>query len=248
MLIMCEADFELMCQGAEARLYKGQYLGRMAIKKERFKKTYRHPDLDERLTKDRIKSEYRAIVRAKIAGVRTPAVFLVDPYERSIYMEYIDDAIVLKNLIEKLIVLNSNNEQVWVHNLGKILGLIIARLHTNNIIHGDLTTSNILVKSCILDQLKDIKEGGNLDENKLMIHFIVIDFGLAHVDSTAEDKAVDLYVLERSLLSSHSQVQNLFSEIMKSYQKNIKDKKQQREIISKYEEVKARGRKRLMIG
>lgn len=65
---MCENNFELICQGAEARLYKGYYLGKLTVKKERFKKNYRHSDLDENLTKDRIKSEVRAIVRAKIAG------------------------------------------------------------------------------------------------------------------------------------------------------------------------------------
>lgn len=64
--------FELLGQGAEARLYKGQYLGKMALVKERFEKKYRHPDLDARLTKDRIRAEARAIVRAKAAGSLFP--------------------------------------------------------------------------------------------------------------------------------------------------------------------------------
>lgn len=61
-------DFELIAQGAEARLYKGIYLGKPTLIKERFEKKYRHVDLDIRLTKDRIKAECRAIVRAKAAG------------------------------------------------------------------------------------------------------------------------------------------------------------------------------------
>lgn len=61
-------DLELIAQGAEARLYKGLYLGRMSLVKERFVKNYRHPELDARLTKDRIKAEARAIIRAKSAG------------------------------------------------------------------------------------------------------------------------------------------------------------------------------------
>lgn len=59
---------ELIAQGAEARLFKGVYLGKSVLVKERFQKKYRHPDLDERLTKERIKAESRAIVRAKAAG------------------------------------------------------------------------------------------------------------------------------------------------------------------------------------
>lgn len=60
--------FEVVKQGAEARLYKGTYLGRPALIKERFVKRYRHPDLDTLLTKERTKGESRAIVRAKAAG------------------------------------------------------------------------------------------------------------------------------------------------------------------------------------
>jgi len=61
-------NFELIAQGAEARLYKGIYLERMSLVKERFVKNYRHPELDICLTKDRMKAEARAIVRAKSAG------------------------------------------------------------------------------------------------------------------------------------------------------------------------------------
>ena len=60
------------------------------------------------------------------------------------------------------------------------IGRIIGNLHLNEIIHGDLTTSNILI----------VKE-----DNDLKIYFI--DFGLSIVSNHLEDKAVDLYVLER---------------------------------------------------
>lgn len=61
-------NFELIAQGAEARVYKGVYLGRPTLIKERFEKKYRHFDLDVHLTKDRMKAECRAMVRAKAAG------------------------------------------------------------------------------------------------------------------------------------------------------------------------------------
>lgn len=60
--------FEVIAQGAEARLYKGVYLKRPAMVKERFVKKYRQPDLDTHLTKDRIRAEARALLRAKSAG------------------------------------------------------------------------------------------------------------------------------------------------------------------------------------
>jgi len=121
------------------------------------------------------------------------------------------------------------------------LSLNFAKLHSKNIIHGDLTTSNVLVRK---PTSKTDLVNVDIDQASL----VLIDFGLARVESTAEDKAVDLYVLERSLLSSHSELPELFSAILSNYADNIRDKKQRREIISKYEEVRARGRKRLMIG
>lgn len=76
----------------------------------------------------------------------------------------------------------------------------------------------------------------------------MIDFGLARLDSTVEDKAVDLYVLERSLLSAHSEVPTLFSCIFHQYQQNYQNKSQCEQVLAKYKQVQARGRKRLMIG
>lgn len=63
-----EDEFVLVKQGAEAKIFRGRYLGQPTIVKERFKKKYRHSDLDEHLTKERIKSEARSIVRCKLAG------------------------------------------------------------------------------------------------------------------------------------------------------------------------------------
>lgn len=67
------ADFTVIKQGAEGKLYTGLYLGRKAIAKERFRKLYRHSDLDENLTKERMKAEAKAIVKSKSAGKPTLA-------------------------------------------------------------------------------------------------------------------------------------------------------------------------------
>jgi TP53 regulating kinase-like protein len=71
------------------------------------------------------------------------------------------------------------------------IGGIIAKLHDINLIHGDLTTSNILMRP-----------DGRL---------VAIDFGLSHVSTMIEDKAVDLYVLERAFLSTHPSSEHLVS-------------------------------------
>ncbi|XP_035721000.1 EKC/KEOPS complex subunit TP53RK-like isoform X2 [Vespa mandarinia] len=230
--------FELISQGAEACLYKGTYLGKSTIVKERFVKGYRHPDLDKRLTKDRLKAEARAILRAKSAGIPTPALYLINLDRRTIYMEHMENTIVLKNYIDENVSDKVNVEHI-IKFIGEGLGLIIAKLHSKNIIHGDLTTSNVLLKN-ISDE--------TWTEDEALNHFVMIDFGLAQIDSTVEDKAVDIYVLERSLLSAHSEVSTLFPLIYESYQKHYANKAQCKEIVNKYEEVRARGRKHSMIG
>jgi serine/threonine protein kinase len=78
------------------------------------------------------------------------------------------------------------------------IGTVVAQLHDAGIIHGDLTTSNILIRS---------------QSNQA----VVIDFGLSFVSHTSEDKAVDLYVLERAFGSTHPELEEQFPEILKFY-------------------------------
>ncbi|KOC60153.1 TP53-regulating kinase [Habropoda laboriosa] len=232
-------NFELIAQGAEARLYKGDYLGKSTLIKERFEKKYRHTDLDTRLTKDRIRAECRAIIRAKAAGVATPAIYLANLERRCIYMEYIENATVLKDFIDKSISKKINVDRL-LNFIAQGLGVLIAKLHSKNIIHGDLTTSNIL--------LRNIDEEVDFETYDATNNFVIIDFGLAWIESSAEDKAVDMYVLERALSSAHSEIPFLFSKIFQIYQEYYTNKSQCKEVISKYREVQSRGRKRLMIG
>lgn len=109
--------------------------------------------------------------------------------------------------------------------LGRLLGEIIANLHSADIIHGDLTTSNILLR-------KDLP--------------VLIDFGLASVSNSAEDRAVDLYVLERAINSTHPECgQQLFHAILSAYGSTVNNAKA---TLSKLADVQLRGRKRDMIG
>lgn len=119
-----------------------------------------------------------------------------------------------------LIIVNDEGEL-----LGKSIGQIIARLHSSEIIHGDLTTSNIIISNT---------------------EPVLIDFGLSCVSNSVEDRAVDLYVLERAILSTHPSIgPTLFTSIIQSYAESVSNSK---DTLSKLAQVQLRGRKRDMIG
>lgn len=222
----------LLKQGAEGKLYIGRYNGARCLVKERFSKKYRHPDLDVQLTRQRIKAEQKAFDRCKTAGVATPKLMGVDMAGRKIFMEYLEQARTAKQLVDEAVTEGNTGK---VEQLAKEIGIIVGLLHGHNIIHGDLTTSNML-----LDPV--VQEGSAT----LPYRLVMIDFGLSYHSLNVEDMGVDLYVLERALLSAHSEVPEFFGWVLESYKENNKFKVP--ETIAKYEEVRARGRKRTMIG
>lgn len=238
-------NLQLIKQGAEARLFACSYLGKPTIIKERFKKNYRHADLDTSITRERIKNEARAIVRCKTADVRTPCLYFVDFERRRIFMEHFEDSITVKDFIISIVTKyneNGSGEAKILNSIAKIIGETVRKLHENNIIHGDLTTSNmLLVQKTASDTANDMK-WLNLPNMEL----VMIDFGLSYIDKSTEDKGVDLYVLERAIISTHNDYPDLFSTILEAY-KNL-TKNNVKEILRKFEEVRARGRKRTMVG
>jgi len=109
-------------------------------------------------------------------------------------------------------------------DLAVSIGATLAKLHTNNIVHGDLTTSNMMLRN-----------NGSL---------VLLDFGLSFTSSQVEDKAVDLYVLERALSSTHPNSDLLAEKILEVYSTG----KGSTKILERLQEVRARGRKRVMTG
>lgn len=167
----------------------------------------------------------------KFSGVRTPSLYHVDFDRRRLYMEDFQDSMTVKRFIAESLQSCSEEEATKkIHPVAVEIGSIVGRLHAHNIIHGDLTTSNMLYLDCE-------NKGANL---------ILIDFGLSHVETSAEDKGVDLYVLERALLSTHSNADKIFPVIIQSYKKT--NAKESKLVLDKFEEVRARGRKRTMVG
>ena len=217
------AENVLFQQGAEAKIYSSTLLSRPVIVKERFKKSYRHPVLDEKLTHRRTSQEVRSIARCRKAGISTPVVYFVDYTSHKIYMENVQNAVPVKDVINSKLAQNSDLEQ-----LAEKLGTMLGQMHSVDVIHGDLTTSNMLLRDS-----EDI---------------VLIDFGLSYISSLVEDKGVDLYVLERALLSSHPNTEQFFQKVLQSYVTATGSAKKAQEILEKLEEVRLRGRKRVMVG
>ncbi|KAG1474640.1 hypothetical protein G6F56_000236 [Rhizopus delemar] len=212
----------LIKQGAEAkvlRLPTFLSLPTGCIAKERFKKTYRHPDLDQQLTTKRVIQEARNLQKCRKAGMDTPTVYFVDTDNSTIYMENIVGLTIKQRLLD-----NQKNDykDVDMDSLAKKMGESLAKMHSLNIIHGDLTTSNVMLR----------EESDSV---------VIIDFGLSYTSVLQEDKAVDLYVLERAFLSTHPKTETMFAKILEQYSASYK---QSKPVLSKLEDVRLRGRKR----
>ena len=81
----------LIKQGAEARVYEHPFepIAPLCIIKERFRKSYRIAALDERLTRHRVTTEARCLVRLRRAGLDTPRLYHVDVGRGLLYMEFV---------------------------------------------------------------------------------------------------------------------------------------------------------------
>jgi Kae1-associated kinase Bud32 len=160
----------LLRQGAEAKLFKTSFEGKPALLKQRVAKDYRCKELDERLRKERTTLEGNLLRAARQLGINTPLVFSVEKGKSEILMQFIEGPRVKD-------ILNKKNLKIC-----RQIGSAIALMHESNLIHGDLTTSNIL-----------------LDGKKLFF----IDFGLGYRSNKLEDKAVDLLVFKKTFEATH---------------------------------------------
>ncbi|XP_072206680.1 EKC/KEOPS complex subunit TP53RK [Excalfactoria chinensis] len=217
---------QLVQQGAEARVYRGSFLGRPAVAKLRIPKLYRHPALEERLGRRRAAQEARSLLRCRRAGIPAPAVYFVDSVSNCIYLEDIVGAIAVQDHIYA--VQRSGGDASSLLGLAERMGQLLARMHDEDLIHGDLTTSNVLLRP----------PAEQLD-------LVLIDFGLSFISGLPEDKGVDLYVLEKAFLSTHPDTETVFQALLQSY---AAASKKSGPVIKRLDEVRLRGRKRSMIG
>ncbi|XP_069574849.1 EKC/KEOPS complex subunit TP53RK [Brachyistius frenatus] len=220
---------ELIKQGAEARLFRAEFLKKATIIKERFPKRYRHPVLDEKLTHRRTVQEVRSIQRCRRAGISAPVVYFVDYNSHCIFLEEIVGSSTVRDQIASSQQRDTYNVRE-LQQLAERMGQILAKMHDEDVIHGDLTTSNMLLRHGTKD--------GEFD-------LVLIDFGLSYISALPEDKGVDLYVLEKAFLSTHPNTEALFEKLLKSY---AASSKKSPAVIKKLDEIRLRGRKRSMVG
>jgi Kae1-associated kinase Bud32 len=194
-----------IAQGAEAVLYQDK----QRILKERLSKSYRLPQLDESLRKFRTRREAKILQKLEELNFPAPRLQKFSDKRMSIFMDFIPGE-QLKEVIE------DDHLQ-----LAEQVGEKVAKLHANDLIHGDLTTSNLIKH----------RKTGELN---------LIDFGLSSFSDKAEDKAVDLFLLDRALESKHYSIYpEVFDKILNSYRKHYPEAAK---VLERFEQVRKRGR------
>ena len=193
---------KLIAQGAEASIFEEKNL----VIKKRIPKKYRIKQLDDKLRKQRTRTESKLLEKAsKIINV--PKLLKTSV-----------DTLILEKIKGKK--LASNLEKLNYQSICKQIGTSLAKLHDNDLIHGDLTTSNMIYN----------------DKNK-KIYFI--DFGLGFHSSRIEDKAVDLHLIKEALEAKHPTIyEKAFKAILEGY----KSSKNYKETITRLQKVETRGR------
>ncbi len=194
---------KIILQGAEAQII----LDNNIIKKRRTKKSYRFPALDEKIRKQRTKKEAKLLEKSSKL-IPIPKILKIDEKTKEIDIEYIQG----RKLSEHL-------ESLPYKETGLQIGKQIAKLHDNSIIHGDLTTSNMILSH----------------NNKLYF----IDFGLGFISSKIEDKAVDLHLIKEALEAKHFEIaEKCFKAILKGYSSSPNYS----QVLARLKKVEQRGR------
>ena len=192
----------VLIRGAEATIYLDEE--RREVIKKRLPKRYRVKALDDAIIEERTKTEAKIISDARRAGVPTPII--LDLKDDEIKMEFIKGE-TLRDIVD---------EQM-MEKVGEIVG----KLHRGNIVHGDLTTSNMICSS----------------EDRIYL----IDFGLSRYDTETEARGVDIHVLFQMLKSTYNDHEDLKNSFMKGYKKNFGEEEGD-SVLKRVEAIERRGR------
>ena len=200
----------LLKRGAEAELRRVEWHGRPAVEKVRVPKAYRHETLDEQLRKVRLRTEARLMSEARSLGLRVPILYDIDLTGNRLGMEFLEGASA-KDLLQQ----GRGGPAPLAREIGELAGT----LHANGIVHGDLTTSNMIVH-----------------DHRLYL----IDFSMGEKTDSVEAKGVDLRLLKEAWMSAHFVLEGLFeSEVLAGYREKNPGAT---DVIAKLAEIEARGR------
>src|SRR5919199_1183821 len=204
-IILLNRKNVLIKRGAEADIYLINWYGRKAISKIRVSKYYRHEFLDNEIRMQRTIHEATMLSAAKKTGIVSPFVYFVDPLNAEIIMEFIE---------------GTNVKDVVTSKLSSEIGVYAALLHDNNIIHGDLTTSNFILSKKL----------------------VLADFGLSYYSSRLEDKAVDIRLIKQAFSSAHKLIcEDAYKCFINGYAQ-IAGKAKTEKVLEKVTEIEKRGR------
>ncbi|MBD3309993.1 Kae1-associated serine/threonine protein kinase [Candidatus Woesearchaeota archaeon] len=188
-------------RGAEAVIYSDG----STVQKHRIEKGYRLPEIDISLRKSRTRREAKVLEKLYEIGFPAPKLKQMCDKEMKIDMEHVKGE-KLRDVLD--------DEPGLAKEVGRKVGL----MHSNGIIHGDLTTSNMIMD----DEIK------------------FIDFGLSFFSEKEEHKAVDLHLLRQALESKHYKVwEKAFEYALEGYAETCTDHST---VLQRLEKVEARGR------
>ena len=197
--------YRIIKRGAEADVYLIPWYKTMAISKLRNPKKYRNITLDNLIRRRRTIHEATMLNDAKTTGIKTPYIYFLDSKHAEIIMEYID---------------GENVKDILSPEIGFEIGKYVSVLHNQNIIHGDLTTSNFIKR-----------------KNDLYL----IDFGLSFYSQRIEDMATDIRIIKEILSSAHIQIcDQTYERFLKGYQ--LTTKYNFNRILKVVKDIEARGR------
>ncbi len=204
----------LLKKGAEASLFLSNWHGRRVIIKARMLKRYRPNELDTKIRNYRTLHEPQLMHEAKKAGVPTPTIFLVDMKNSTIIMEFVEGT-----QVKQVLPCVSRKQR---QELCFRIGVLIGKLHCHGVVHGDLTTSNMI-----------LTQGGKI---------FLVDFGLGEKNSGLEARGVDLHLMKRALQSTHCQfAENCFRNVFKGYSSVLGEENAEK-VFEKIREIERRGR------
>src|SRR5713226_9553215 len=163
-------------RGAEADLFLSTMSLWKVVIKRRIEKKYRHSSLDQQIRRDRTIGEASLLHEAKVTGARVPSLLGVDIDENCIVMTYLSGNLVRDSLDE----MKTSITRKLFTELGSQVGF----LHAGGIVHGDLTTSNLIATPTGVP--------------------FILDFGMSRRSLEPEDRGVDLHLLQRSIATSHT--------------------------------------------
>jgi Kae1-associated kinase Bud32 len=192
---------KIIAKGAEAIIVQ---INENELIKNRVKKNYRIFEIDEKLRKSRTRIEFNLLKKAAQKGLQVPKVSDLEKF--SFKMQYLKGELI-RDYLPKC----PDKKKLF-----EIIGKQINLMHENNIVHGDLTTSNMIIL--------------NND-----VYFI--DFSLGALSNKLEDKAVDLHLIKQALIAKHNNYwKECFDEILKNYKNKY--------VLDKLKSVEKRGRKK----